>query len=139
MKEAGMRGIRKCLMLVTTAMLVMTAFATVTTIGGFAVVPSAASADRTKFCATTYYRYRERGTSQYVEASNIRVQSLSCVRARRLARDYAHAYRINYGTPRHLDGFTCRWIRLGDDVGIARCRAASSFTSFSIYDSSPYH
>jgi len=90
-------------------------------------------------CADAYYRYEEHGTSQYVQASNIRVQDLSCTRARRLARDYAHAYRVNYGTPRHLDGFTCRWTRYGDDVGNARCRAGHSFAGFDIYDSSPFH
>jgi hypothetical protein len=98
-------------------------------------------------CPNAYYRYEEAGnvgghymtTSQYVEASNIRVQRLSCSRARHLARDYAHAYRINYGTPRHLDGFTCRWTRYGDDVGNARCRAGHSFAGFDIYDSSPFH
>ena len=53
-------------------------------------------------CANAYYRYKERGTSQYIEASHIRVQYQGCSRARRLARDYAHAYRVNYGTPRYL-------------------------------------
>jgi hypothetical protein len=69
----------------------------------------------------------------------IRVQDLGCSRARRLARDYAHAYRINYGTPRHLDRFACRWIRLGDDVGVVRCRVGHGFAGFDIYDSSPFH
>jgi hypothetical protein len=103
-------------------------------------LPLAANAQtRIGHCANAYYRYTEHGTGQYVEASNVRVQALSCSRARHLARDYARAYRINYGTPRHLDGFTCRWTRYGDDVGNARCRAGHSFAGFDIYDSSPFH
>ena len=104
---------------------------------GLSLAGSAQS--RIGHCANAYYRYIERGTKQYVEASDIRVQYLGCSRARRLARDYAHAYRVNYGTPRHLDGFTCRWIRFGSDVGNARCRRGRSFAGFDVYDSSPFH
>jgi hypothetical protein len=106
-------------------------------------IPAPAGADQR--CQDVYYRYRDHGTSQYVQASAIRVQDLSCSRGRRLARDYGHSYQINKGFrqldggSRHLDGFTCRWIHLGSDVGIGRCRAGHSFTSFDVYDSSPYH
>jgi hypothetical protein len=98
-------------------------------------------------CRRAYYRYTEWGyvggrykkTHQYVEASHIRVQHLGCRRARRLAHDFAKAYRSNYGHPRHLDGFTCRWTRLGSDVGKARCHTGQRVVRFDIYDSSPFH
>jgi hypothetical protein len=71
---------------------------------GLALGVAGARASGIKLCTNAHYRHEEQGTSQYVEANDIRVQDLPCGRARRLARDYAHAYRINCGTPGHLDG-----------------------------------
>jgi len=103
-----------------------------------AVGGSSASA-ATHGCPNAFYRYRDHGTKQYVEASMIRAEDLHCAGARHLAVRYGSAYRHDYGTPSHLMGFRCRWTRYGDDVGGARCRRADAFVSFSIYDSSPYH
>lgn len=101
-----------------------------------AVIPVHASAAH---CGSLRAHYREHGTSQFVAAITISALRLSCRRARRVARDWAHHSRLSGRPASKGAGFRCRYIRAGSDVGRAICHRGRRIVRFNAYDSSPFH
>ena len=89
-------------------------------------------------CGTARYVYREHGTMQYVELSEIDSLGYSCADASRLAVGYGRFIRY-YEFPRTYAGLTCARQRAGNDVGRMFCGRSGGHLNFAYYDSSPYH
>jgi hypothetical protein len=90
-------------------------------------------------CGTIKAYYHEHGTTQYVEASDIRASRIGCGTARGVARDWASKSRLSYKPASAGAGFACSYKRIGSDVGTTTCRKGSASVRFGAYDSSPYH
>jgi hypothetical protein len=90
-------------------------------------------------CGTVRAYYSERGTSQYVEASDIIGSNVTCHVARHVARSWAHSSRLSIRPARHGAGFRCYYDREGSDVGSVSCFHREKEVDFDAYDSSPFH
>lgn len=90
-------------------------------------------------CGSLRATYRERGTTQYVQASSIQGEGLRCPRARHVAWDWARKSRLSGNPARTGAGFRCFYHRMGTDVGSVTCRWRRMTVWFDTYDSSGFH
>ncbi len=99
-----------------------------------------ASAEADSSCGNVKAYYPERGTKQYVLASDIHARSMNCRPARHVAKRWAGRFRSDERVPPdHALGFKCVYHRIGSDLGATTCRDGDRRVHFDVYDSSPFH
>ena len=107
---------------------------------GLLLIP-AGQADAAIWCGDARAYYRENGTRQFVQASDIYADEMKCQQAKRVARKWASKSRLSISPAGSVGRFRCHYFRIGSDVGTTVCwkRGGKAKLLFGAYDSSPFH
>lgn len=107
---------------------------------GLFLIP-AGQADAAIWCGDTRAYYRENGTRQFVQASDIYADGMKCRQAKKVARKWASKSRLSISPAKSAGRFRCHYFRAGTDTGTTVCwkRGGKAKLLFGAYDSSPFH